>query len=114
MEISTPNEFGVLPARSVEVVARIGRANAEVRIAFCEDGLYRQSVGFSYSYGGYGSPIREDDPGYPTFDAARTAGLEELLRRCPTAHWWEPQNAQDETVELRRQIEARLRQPSLF
>jgi hypothetical protein len=114
MEISTPNENGVLSKGSEEVVARRGRSNAVVSIALCDDGLYRQTVSLLYSYGGFCGPIRADDPGYGPLDDARTAGLEELLRRWPTAWVSEPQSVHDELADLRRQVEAQLRQPSLF
>lgn len=114
MEISTPNENGVLSKGCEEVVARRGRSNAAVSIAHCDDGLYRQTVSLLYSYGGFCGPIRADDIGYATLDAARTAGLEELLRRWPRAFDGEPQSVHDELADLHGQVEAQLRQPSLF
>ena len=114
MEISVPNENGILAKGHEEIVARRGRSNAVVSIALCDDGLYRQTVSLLYSYGGFCGPIRVDDPGHATLDAARTAGLEELLGRWPIAWESEPQSVHDELADLRRQVEAQLRQPSLF
>jgi hypothetical protein len=114
MRTSVPNEHGVLNIGHEEIVARHGRSQAIVRLALCEDGLYRQATSIHYSYGGFGGPIWLDCPGYATVAEARTAGLEELLRRWPTAWPSEPQSVHDELAELRRQVEAQLLQPSLF
>lgn len=114
MEISKPNDNGVLPASNETIVARRGRSTASIRIALCDDGLYRQSVDLSYSYGGFCGPIHIDGIGYPTLAAATTAGLEEILRRWPTRFPSDPQSVQTELSELRRQIEDRLYQPQLF
>jgi hypothetical protein len=114
MKISKPNEYGAMAAGAEEVVASRGIAQATLRIALCEDGLYRQSAGIRYSYGGFGGPVWMSSPGYLTVAEARTAGLEELLRQWPTAWQSEPQSVHDELADLRCQVEAQLRQPSLF
>lgn len=114
MQISRPNQHGVLEVTVTETVARHGRSNAEIRFAFCEDGLYRYAISVLYSYGGFGGPIREGDPGFSTLDAARTTAFEELLRRCPRRFPSDPQSVHDELADMRRQIENRVRQPSLF
>jgi hypothetical protein len=114
MDISRPNENGVLDKDAHEVVARHARCYAAINTAFCEDGLYRHSVELHYSYGGFSSPIYIESPGYPTLDAARTAGLEELLRHWHPPFPSEPQSVHDELADLREQIELQLRQPSLF
>jgi hypothetical protein len=114
MEISEPNANGVLEPGREEIVARRGRSTAAVCIALCDDRLYRHSVSLHYSYGGFCGPIMMDDPGHPTLDAARTAGLEELLRRWRTPFPSDPRSAHDELADLRNQIEALLLQPSLF
>jgi hypothetical protein len=114
MDISKPNMHGVLPEGLHDVVTRRNRAYAAVNIALCEDGLYRMSVEMRYSHGGFSGPITIDGPGYPTIDAARTAGLEELLRRWHAPFPSDPQSVRDELADLRRQVEAHLQQPSLF
>jgi hypothetical protein len=114
IDISTPNAHGVLDEGRREIVARPGRAYAAVNVAWCDDGLYRSSVELHYSYGGFSGPIVEGDPGYPTFDAAKTAGLEELLRRWHKPFSSDPQSVREELRILREQIESRLRQPCLF
>jgi hypothetical protein len=114
MQMSHPNQYGVLESEHQEIVARRGRAYAAVNVALAEDGLYRHSVGIIYSHGGFGGPISIDDPGFPTVAAAIQAGLEKLLHRWHTPFPSEPQSIHDELADLRRQIEVRLRQPSLF
>jgi len=114
MHACKPNVNGVLSEGLHEVVARRNRAYAAINLALCEDGLYRMSVEMQYGHGGFSGPIRIDDEGYVTLDAARAAGLEELLRRWHKPFQSEPQSVHDELANLREQIEARLRQPSLF
>ena len=114
MDISVPNCNGVLPEGLHDVLARRNRSYAAVNIALCEDGLYRMSVELRYSYGGFSGPIRLDDEGYPSLDAARTAGLRELLEQWPKPFASEPQSVHDELITMRDQVEVRLQQPSLF
>jgi hypothetical protein len=114
MEISNPNENGVFPERSQEVVAPLGRSYAAINFAFCDDGLFRFSTELHYSYGGFVSPIYATCPGYATLDAARMAGLEELLRRWQRAFPSEPASVHDELNRLQEQIAAELQQPTLF
>jgi hypothetical protein len=114
MEISKPNENGVLPAGIHDVVARHHRAYAAVNIALCDDGLYRMGVEMLYSHGGFSGPISFHSTGYATTVAARAAGLEELLRRWHKAYPSDPQSVRDELRILREQVEAHLRQPTLL
>ena len=114
MKISKPNEYGAMAAGAEEVVASRRNAQATLRIALCEDGLYRQSGCILYSYGGFGGPVWMNSPGYMTVAEARTAGLEELLRTWPTVWPFQPQSVHDELADLRHQVEAQLSQPSLF
>ena len=114
MEISTPNEFGALTPGYRETVARHGRCFAAVNVARCEDGLYRCSTTLLYSYGGFSGPVFIDSPGFSTVAAAVDAGLAELLRRWHNPFASEPQSVHDELADMRRQIEARLRQPMLL
>lgn len=115
MEISKPNEFGALISDYEEVVAQYGeRCYAAVNVAFCEDGLYRHSTSLMYSYGGFTGPVFIDSSGFATIAAAIDAGLSELLRRWHAPFPSEPQSVHDELSDMRQEIEARLRQPSLF
>lgn len=114
MEISKPNENGVLEAACRETVAVRGRSHAAVEFALAEDGLFRYSLHVMYSYGGFGGPIWFDQTGYSTLATARTAALQELLRKWPRAWESEPTSVHEELRELREQIESQLRQPSLF
>jgi hypothetical protein len=114
MQISRSNQHGVLRATTTETVAQFGRSNAEIRLAFCEGGLFRYAISVLYSYGGYGGPIREDDPSFSTPDAARMAGLDELLHRWPKPFPSSPASVHDELAAMRHQVESRIRQPSLF
>lgn len=114
MEIGTPNEHGVINAACRERVARHGRAYAAVRLALCEDGLYRYGVEMHYSYGGFSTPISIHAQGFVTLDAARTAALEQLLRHWHMPFSSDPQSVHQELHRLREQVEVQLRQPSLF
>jgi hypothetical protein len=114
MEISTPNENGVLDCTAEEIVARHGRSYAAVNIAFCEDGLYRQSVSLSYSYGGYFAPIPVDATGHASFADARTAGMEELLRRWHSPFPSDPRSVHEELANMRQQIVDQLHQPTFL
>ena len=114
LPISKPNEHGVLSDGTTETVSQCGRSVATIDFALAEDGLYRISVNISYGYGGFCSPIFADSMAFATMAAARIAGLEELLRRWPSASPSDPQRVHDELSAMRQQVESRLRQPSLF
>jgi hypothetical protein len=114
MEISIPNENGVVTDGHREIVASLGRAYAAIEIAHFEDGLYRFSTSLQYSYGGFGGPIFADDEGYATFALARIAGLEQLLQRWHKPFPSEPQSVHVELRIMREQIGAQLCQPTLF
>lgn len=115
MEISQPNEYGALKGGSLRIVARRReRSYAGVRIAFCEDGLFRFSIELRYSYGGCGGPIFDTDQGYATEGAAEIAGVEELLGKWPTVLPYQPVSVNEELHDMHCQLQARLSQPSLF
>ncbi len=114
MQTSEPNAHGVLEPGFREVVASRGRAFAAVTIALCDDGVYRFGVELHYAHGGFGFPIRLDGLGYATFDAARSAGIECLLRSWHTPFPSDPDSVRAELSDMRSQIEDRLRQPSLL
>lgn len=114
MQPTSPNAHGILDAGGREVVATRGRAYAAVSIALCEDGLYRCGVEMHYSHGAFSFPITIEGPGYATIDAARTAALERLLRSWHKPFPSDPESVRAELSEMRQQIEARLRQPTLF
>ncbi len=114
MEVSKPNQYGVLETGRREVVATYGRFYAAVELALCEDGLYRSSVELFYSYGGFCSPIFDTAEGFATEAAARTAALEELLRKWHRPFPSEPASVHEELRILREQVERHLSQPSLF
>jgi len=115
MVISKPNEYGALSGGILRIVARCGaRSYAGIKIAFCEDGFFRFGIELQYSYGGFGGPVFDTSDGYATEAAAETAGTEKLLRQWPKAFGSEPAIVHEELLAMRRQIEARLLQPSLF
>jgi hypothetical protein len=114
MDIAKPNEHGILQGGRHEIVARLRRAYAAVNIALCDDGLYRFSTELHYSYGGFCGPIRANEPGHPSLDAALNAGLEELLRKWRRPFPSDPASVHEELQSLREQLEAKLRQPTLF
>lgn len=80
MQVSQPNEHGVLPAGQREMLAQRGRSHAAITLALCDDGLYRYGLDMMYSLGGFGFPISATSQGFPTLDAARAAAIEDLLR----------------------------------
>jgi hypothetical protein len=114
MDISIPNEYGCLEVGCTEVVTKLGPSSAEVNIALSEDGRYRYSVSVKYSYGGFGGPVTADGESFADVQAARTAGMEELLHRWPKALPTDPSSVHDELRLMREQIESQLQQPSLF
>jgi hypothetical protein len=114
MNVSKPNEHGVLATERREVVATYGRFYAAVELALCEDGLYRFSVELFYSYGGFGGPISDTAQGFATEATARMAAIEELLRKWHRPFPSDPATVQAELRILREQVEAHLSQPSLF
>ncbi|MFN0012162.1 MAG: hypothetical protein ACKVS8_11030 [Phycisphaerales bacterium] len=96
------------------IVARSGRSHAAVEIALCTDGRYRMAVSLWHSCGGFSGPIVADAPGYPAASDARTAGLEELLRRWPTPRASDPHSLAEGLADMREQIVGQLRQPTLL
>lgn len=80
MQPSKPYECGVLDAGLREVVATHGRGYAAIRVALCEDGLYRVGVEMHYAHGGFAFPVSIHAEGFATLDAGRTAALVLLLR----------------------------------
>ena len=63
---------------------------------------------------GSGGPITRDGEGFPTLQAAKDAGTAAMLARWPTGWPSDPDSVRAELADMRRQIEARQRQPSLF
>jgi len=114
MQVSIPNVNGVLAPSHTEIVARQGRSYAAINLALAEDGRYRYAVSLSYSYGGFGGPICDDDEGYADVRSAKEAALAELLRRWHQPYPSDPQSVHDELRLMREQIERQLRQPTLF
>ena len=113
MEVSKPNDFGTMQVGHEEIVARRGRWFAAVKVALCEDGVYRQSSSMMCSYGRHSSPVFLSTLGYRTVAEAIDAGLHELLRHWRTPFHSEPQSIHDELNDMRQQIETRLSQPML-
>lgn len=115
MQPTNPGPSGVLEAGHREIVATSGnRAYAAITIALCDDNLYRYGLDMHYAYGGFGYPIFASNPGYPALTVARTAALEHLLRAWHTPFPSDPDSVQGELFDMRRQIENRLAQPTLF
>lgn len=81
-----PNARGVYPAEVTEELVRIGRSYAAISMSQCDDGLYRHSIDYQYSYGGASGPITLHTKGYASLEAARLAATQEMIARfpCPT------------------------------
>lgn len=114
MQVSHPNEHGVLPEGHREEVARHGRAYCAVNIALCDDGLFRFGIEMMYSHGGFSTPIFTDAEGYQSVDTARTAALTKLLDRWHKPFPSDPARVHEELRIMRERIEARLREPLLL
>jgi hypothetical protein len=114
MKVSFSNDCGVLEPGYHEIVASLGRTYAAVNIALREDGRFAYGLEMNYSHGGFAFPITADGESFSTKDAAREAGLGELLRRWHQPFASEPTSVHDELRDLREQVESHLRQPSLF
>lgn len=112
--MNKPNPYGVYEPESREELARHDRSYAAVKIARCEDDLYRYGLDLMYSYGGFAFPVTDDDEGYATYSEAKDAGTKKLLARFPVAWASKPQSVPDELREIRAQIEQKFLQPSLF
>lgn len=114
MQVSQPNEHGVLPDGHRETLAQRGRSHATISIALCEDGLFRYGLDMMYSYGGFAFPISIDGEGFSSLAAARAAAIEAMLRHWHTPFPSDSASVQAELQALREQVENHLRQPSLF
>jgi hypothetical protein len=112
--MTKPNEHGAYEPQITEELARRGRSYARVKIAQCDDGLYRYALDMAYSYGGFCGPITKHGAGYATAEAAKSTATEKLLRQFPEAWPTEPQSVHDELRELKAQIERASREPMLF
>lgn len=113
-DVASPNDVGVYKKYQTEVVARHNRSAASVDIAQCTDGMYRFSVSVMYSYGGFSGPITDKTQGHETYDAARKAGVSELMRRFPKGWPSDPHSVHVELEAMRKQLEEHVRQPTLF
>jgi len=109
-----PNENGVYEPEIVAEVARRGRAYASVEIAECQDGLYRYALSMMYSTGGFGEPITDHGKGWNSAQAAKEAGIVDLLKRWPKGWPSDPQSMHDELREMKASVEAVFSQPTLF
>ena len=114
MHVSHPNENGVLEAGQREIVARHGRGYAAIKIALCEDGMFRYGLDMNYSQGGFVCPITLADEGFSSVSEARLAAITALLRHWHSPFPSEPASVCDELRIMREHIEAHLAQPSLF
>lgn len=114
MQVSRPNEHGVLPESHRETLARRNRAHATITFALSEDGQIRYGLEMLYSYGGFAFPISAGDEGYPTLEAARVEAIEEMLRHWHRPFPSEPASVHEELRVLREEVESHLAQPSLF
>ena len=112
--MQTPNKYGVYEPENTEEIARAGSASAFIRPCQCEDGLFRYSIEIEYGIGGMSGPISKYAPGYKALDAARTAGVMELMRRCPPCQHSHSGKVNHDLSQLAAQLKARLAQPSLF
>lgn len=114
MQPSHPNEHGVFPIGHSETIARRGLAYVMLTFAMNQDGLVRYGLQLRYSYGGLSSPISIHRPSFETLEAARIAAIEDLLRFWHEPFPSAPASVRLELRDLREQVEAHLRQPSLF
>jgi hypothetical protein len=114
MQVSHPNEHGVLPEGHTETLARHGRAHVTITFALCDDGQFRYGLSMMYSHGGFSTPISGSCQGFSSIEAARTAAIERMLCRWHSPFPSDPASVHEELRKLREQLESHLRQPSLF
>jgi hypothetical protein len=79
----TANENGVFEPELTEELARRSRSYAAVKIAQCDDGLFRYALEVMYSYGGFFGPITLQGEGYSTHKAAKDAARGEAVKPLP-------------------------------
>jgi hypothetical protein len=114
MQPSATNDAGVLVGYITETVAKHRHSVAEVRIAMGNDQRYRFGISLSYSYGGFGFAPSADAESHASYAQALDAGLQSLLKHWHTPFRSDPASVHEELTQLREQILARLRQPTLF
>ncbi len=111
---SSPKAHGSYTDYESEIVAQHGRAFAKIRIAHCDDELFRFGIGVQYCYGGFGFPVCVNDSGFTTYREARLTALSRLSVRWPKAFPSDPIQAHEELKAMRDQLDQLNNQPTLF
>jgi hypothetical protein len=112
--MNEPNQYGVYEPQITEKVARCGHGWAAIEFAVCKDRLYHYALDCFYSHGGFADPITIESKGYKTIEAAREAGLRELLIRIPSQQRQQPAHIINELKELESQVRIQLQPATLF
>lgn len=110
------NESGVFGGVSEEVMAKCGRGVAAVGVGRVRDGVFVHCCRLEFSRGGFAyAPTVWHAAPHPTAEAARTAGIRELLGRLgDRGATGESAAAGAEWSGLRSRLRGQIRRPGLF
>ncbi len=109
------NECGVFASVRMQAVAGVGRGVAEVGVHRVRDGVFVHCCRFSTTASGFGyAPGVWASVPHATEQAARGAGVAELLDRLTDSELGSGRASREEVRQLRSQLRRRTEQPSLF
>jgi hypothetical protein len=109
------NDHGVFAGYAREVVAKAGRAVAEVGIYKVRDGVYVHCSHFMSPTEGFGyAPNVWDSESHETETQARQAAIAELLERIRDDVPAREKTAHEDVRQIRQQLQRLIAQPTLF
>jgi len=107
------NDCGVFANYEREIVAKQGRAVAEIGIYKLRDGVFVYCCGFTSATAGFGyAPSVWASTPHETANDARLAAITELLERIGKVE--SEQSAREDVRHVRRQLQRLVEQPTLF
>ena len=107
------NDCGVFADYEREIVAKQGRAVAEIGIYKLRDGVFVHCYGFMSATAGFGyAPSVWDSTPHATEKEARQAAITELLERIGEAE--SEKAAKEDVRQVRRKLQRLVEQPTLF
>jgi hypothetical protein len=107
------NDAGVFTHHEDESLYNRDGCKAEVSVGGAH-GLYAFGCSFTYPTGGFGNAPSISGDLFPSRDAARTAGIEYLVKRMPKQLFAHEDTHRNRIDHARAALEGLLRQPSLF
>ena len=109
------NDSGVFADYETEIVARCGRAVAEVGIYKLRDGVFVHCTHYMTATSGSGyAPCVWCSTPHDTAKEARLTGIAELLERLRDAGHDSDKTGHEDMRQLRQQLQRQIEQPSLF